>query len=287
LTSYQQHRPRVQLALSQRLTAQIAAHLQEWEVGFTSSDPASILNADGPTRLMGASALFVEINAASIADNYTQLQDILEKLAVRRRVVAVMDPASLDEIGPLMDVPNLEFLVWPGKKEELMGVLQPIDLSKRVAEHVKREGQIDLDSLRGEIERIAQALGALVSASGQPRETASANERTPIESARLIRGIIDSRRARTDFFPPDLFADPAWDILLDLAAARHEGVPVSISSLCIAANVPTTTGLRWIKGLTDSGLLVREADPEDGRRSFVTLSDDTAALMERYLDVIA
>jgi len=37
-------------------------------------------------------------------------------------------------------------------------------------------------------------------------------------------------------------ADPAWDMLLDLTAARAESRAVSVSSLCIAAGVPTTTG---------------------------------------------
>jgi DNA-binding MarR family transcriptional regulator len=110
-------------------------------------------------------------------------------------------------------------------------------------------------------------------------------ERSSSESAALIRDLIRQRRLRADFFPSDLFADPAWDILLDLAAARHEGTKVSVSSLCIAANVPTTTALRWIKALGDAGLLERQPDPGDGRRSFIALTERTAALMERYLDV--
>jgi hypothetical protein len=43
---------------------------------------------------------------------------------------------------------------------------------------------------------------------------------------------------REQFFGPDLFADPAWDILLDLYAARLEQQRVAVSSLCIAAAVP-------------------------------------------------
>ena len=35
-----------------------------------------------------------------------------------------------------------------------------------------------------------------------------------------LREIIKLRRLRDSFFQPDLFADPAWDILLDLKAAR-------------------------------------------------------------------
>src|SRR3546814_2543305 len=75
--------------------------------------------------------------------------------------------------------------------------------------------------------------------------------------------MLRQRRMREQYFPADLFADPAWDMLLDLYAARLEHQPVSVSSLCIAAAVPATTALRWIKTMTEAGLFVREADPQD------------------------
>ena len=77
----------------------------------------------------------------------------------------------------------------------------------------------------------------------------------------------------TGFSAPDLFADPAWDILLDLAASRLEGRSVSVSSLCIAAAVPPTTALRWIRMMTDQQLLERRADRADARRMFVDIAD--------------
>ena len=55
-----------------------------------------------------------------------------------------------------------------------------------------------------------------------------------------------------------------------------------VSSLCIAAAVPATTALRWIKTLTDNGLLVRRTDPHDGRRVFVEMAPTTSIAMKRY-----
>jgi DNA-binding MarR family transcriptional regulator len=75
-------------------------------------------------------------------------------------------------------------------------------------------------------------------------------------------------------------------MLLDLYAARLEHNRVSVSSLCIAAAVPATTALRWIKALTTSGLFERRADPHDGRRIFVALSDSAAAAMHAYFAAI-
>jgi hypothetical protein len=105
----------------------------------------------------------------------------------------------------------------------------------------------------------------------------------PSISPALIRGIIKQRRLRDSFFPSELFADPAWDILLDLMAARLEGKPVSVSSLCIAAAVPPTTALRWITAMTHNQMLVRQDDPDDARRVFIGLSDQTAVDLEHYL----
>lgn len=104
----------------------------------------------------------------------------------------------------------------------------------------------------------------------------------PTLSAREVRTIIRQRRLRDELFDADLFADPAWDMLLDLYAAQLDRTRVSVSSLCIAAAVPATTALRWIKTLTDNGMFVRNADVHDARRIFITLSDTATQAMHRY-----
>ena len=84
------------------------------------------------------------------------------------------------------------------------------------------------------------------------------------------------------FFDGELFGDPAWDMLLDLTAARAEHTRVSVTSLCIASGVPPTTALRWIGQMTDAGLLCRVEDETDRRRAFITLTDKAADAMARY-----
>ncbi len=100
------------------------------------------------------------------------------------------------------------------------------------------------------------------------------------------RMLLDLYNARMKFFPTGLFADPAWDMLLDLTHARLAGKRISVSSLCIAANVPATTALRRIGDLVGSGLAVRVKDESDGRRVFVELTDDGFARMGRYLESV-
>jgi hypothetical protein len=102
----------------------------------------------------------------------------------------------------------------------------------------------------------------------------------------VIRGIIRARRLRQQFFGAGLFADPAWDILLDLMVARIERRQVAVSSLCIAAAVPATTALRWIKQLTEMGLLHRVADPQDGRRVFIELTERAVDTLLAYFSAL-
>lgn len=106
--------------------------------------------------------------------------------------------------------------------------------------------------------------------------------RPPLPDPRLVRQIIRQRHARARYFDSELFADPAWDILLDLTAARAEHKRVSVTSLCIASGVPPTTALRWIAQMTEAGLLERVEDESDKRRAFIALTDRAADAMARY-----
>ena len=105
-------------------------------------------------------------------------------------------------------------------------------------------------------------------------------------SERYIRDMLKLRRRRDSFFNSELFADPAWDILLELYAADLGQVRITITSLCIAAAVPPTTALRWIKQLENEGIILRRDDPVDGRRKFVMLSPKALDAMNAYFQTV-
>jgi len=88
----------------------------------------------------------------------------------------------------------------------------------------------------------------------------------------LAREVYLGRRKRERFLAADLFGEPTWDILLDLYIATGEGRRVPTTSACIGANVPPTTALRWLRILENRGLIAREDDGQDGRRTFVGLT---------------
>lgn len=102
--------------------------------------------------------------------------------------------------------------------------------------------------------------------------------------AKLARNQIRQRRTRDRYFRAEMFADPAWDMMLDLYAAHYEERRVSVSSLCIAAAVPATTALRWINLLTKDAVLERRKDLADGRRIYVHLSEQTRLKLDDYFD---
>jgi predicted transcriptional regulator len=99
---------------------------------------------------------------------------------------------------------------------------------------------------------------------------------------RLLRRVIKQRAYRATYFPDGLFADPAWDMLLDLAAAQAEFRQVSITSLCLASGVPGTTALRYVELLISTGLCARRPDTTDRRRTWITLTDRGVKAVAAY-----
>lgn len=102
-------------------------------------------------------------------------------------------------------------------------------------------------------------------------------------AATLAKYILRQRRRRDTMFNPDYFADPVWDMLLDLFIARSADEEVATSSLLVAACVPPSTGLRRIRELIRDGVVTARRDPHDGRRTFVALTEQSFLAMEQWL----
>lgn len=94
---------------------------------------------------------------------------------------------------------------------------------------------------------------------------------------------MQQRGTRRETFGADVFREPAWDVMLDLYCARLTGKEVSMMDACIAAGVPSTTGLRYVRRLLASKLVTRRRDVKDRRRSWVALTDQAAGQVERWL----
>lgn len=119
---------------------------------------------------------------------------------------------------------------------------------------------------------------------GQPKSKSQLTSRDYLVMAR--KAYSDRRKRAAIFGNPDLFGEPAWDILLDLFIAHADGKMVSVSSACIGSAAPATTGLRWLGILAEEGLVLRDKDPEDHRRVMVRLSDAGVIAMEQFFDSV-
>jgi len=244
---------------------------------------------DAPARLELQAAVRV---AMVLADEPSLgLQQLLvhldaEARSGRLRPVIIAPANMIDVVAGAGLAPAADHLIDPTEDDLFLAIARAVaPASANLQDVTRSNGAGVLQQLSEEAARLASVLASLSS-----EEAGASSAGGILEEGRrgdqiepgFVRSIIRARRLRDQYFRGELFADPAWDMLLDLFAARLEGNRVAVSSLCIAAAVPATTALRWIKALTDRGLLVRAADPRDGRRVYVELAPEAAKAMAVY-----
>jgi hypothetical protein len=224
------------------------------------------------------------------------------------QLVVSTSVAALDDVFACMDQSSPQILVDPSRAERVLALgrvlarvpqrrlrdlaetdrLMLLRLTEQVSQIAERLDRLsptlpsrdpDLDAGDGahRLEAVRRSFHGEDASGRLIRRT-----RPPLPDPRLVRRIQRQRQLRARFFDGDLFADPAWDILLDLTAARAEHKRVSVTSLCIASGVPPTTALRWIGQMREAGLLQRNEDDTDRRRAFIVLTDRAADAMARY-----
>ena len=107
-------------------------------------------------------------------------------------------------------------------------------------------------------------------------ETGGENE--PSEAQ--VKWMLKVRRDRCSVFGASLFSDPAWDILLELLAARLASRSVALADLSHIA--PPSTLARWVAALEERGLVVCKG-PIRPDRMQLALTSDSASRMMRFL----
>jgi len=234
-------------------------------------------------------AIWVEIDRDCGGAMDTLLQRISRDVADGRYAAVVS--TTHDFIDPLVaTIGNSPVeMVVDGDEADRIAALaiatSTLDAPAAVSDAANDRSAERLRQLSDEVSRIASTLARLSAGPGATRTSLEpmSGDAVPSISADTVRSVIRARRARARYFPEDLFADPAWDMLLDLLQAEIAQLRVPVSSLCIAAAVPATTALRWIKTLVSQDLFIRRADPHDGRRVFVELAPNASQALRRYL----
>ncbi|MEO6113397.1 MAG: winged helix DNA-binding protein [Sphingomicrobium sp.] len=241
-----------------------------------------------------ASAIWVEVDEDGGA-SLDRLLDRVDAEAGSGRFPAIVSvPLSLiDAVDARLQDRSVTLLIDPTDADRAAALALATARrgeGVRLNDVASEASAIRLRQLSDEVSRIATTLARLSTVPGAPSaeriDPGVLGGDKPNVSAELVRQVIRARRVRARFFDELLFADPAWDMLLDLLQAEIAQHRVPVSSLCIAAAVPPTTALRWIKTMTDAGLFLRRSDPHDGRRVFVELSPSASESIRRYFSEV-
>jgi DNA-binding MarR family transcriptional regulator len=99
-----------------------------------------------------------------------------------------------------------------------------------------------------------------------------------------VLSILCVRRGRDEVMGRGLFSDPAWDILLELYAARLGQRRMTLNELARSIGAPQSTVARWITVLTDKGLVIALTEADEAVRLWVELSAEGDAAMKRLVD---
>ena len=272
--------------------------------GFTVRDCCGLDEyASGQGRALG-DLVIVDCDRvdAAVMATLSRLDMRVEKAGARLIVATVM--GALDMVFGCFASSHSHILVDPPHGERVIAIGRAMgDLPSARLREMADEDRLALLRLTEQVGQLARRLEGLPGDGKPGRSTEGGAYRleSPVQAwsaqpaathpalpdAQVINQIIKQRALRTRFFEAELFADPAWDILLDLALAKVERRQVSVTSLCIAANVPPTTALRWIGQMVDAGLLLRIPDRTDRRRAHIALSDSAADAMARYFAALA
>lgn len=89
-----------------------------------------------------------------------------------------------------------------------------------------------------------------------------------------------------------IFADYACDeaavsILLDVYKTQLQKKRLSVTAFCVMNDVSQSTALRRITALANAGLIEREDDGKDARRSLLSTTPNGQEVIQRYLAAIA
>jgi DNA-binding MarR family transcriptional regulator len=95
--------------------------------------------------------------------------------------------------------------------------------------------------------------------------------------------LLDSRRARKRYLPPDLFGEPAWDVLLALYVTEQSATRLPIGKLAELVEAPLSTIVRWVRALEAESLVGRVDHPTDRRIVFIRLLDKGRMALDAYL----
>lgn len=96
-------------------------------------------------------------------------------------------------------------------------------------------------------------------------------------AAATAGAILKFRRIRSEILPKESFAEPGWDLLLELFVADANGHRLTARAVSEQNNIPPSVLSRWLMHLTQIGFIVGDGDGN---------LDDPLTLSGKALDTI-
>jgi hypothetical protein len=252
--------------------------------GVALSSTRTLRSLGAPGAVMGRGIYVLDLTAADDDSVERALMHMKSHLdATNSYMLALFDRTHIDNVASWDFESRAALLCDPDDHDWAVALTAAKAAMGNRLNDTGRDGEAErLRRLNEEVARIAERLGDLAKQSSRLAPGDDASRKSEAVTSGEVRVMIRARRLREQIFDAGLFADPAWDMLLDLFAAELEEKQISVSSLCVAAAVPSTTALRWIGILEKGGLVERRAAPEDRRKSYLFLTEVAWAGMSQY-----
>lgn len=206
-------------------------------------------------------------------DGLTLLDELSNRFMATRPLVAIVvtGQSSLDIAISAMRSNAIDFLEKPVSLQALSASM------RRASARWNRLAAVF------QLQAMAQAGGILPIEASLRAETDNRDKPSLDDLQSFATQMMKDRQIRSKYFDAQILNGPAWDILIDLAAAGLQGRAVPTSSACASTQAPFSTALRHVNQLVEAGLVKRTVDPGDKRRTLLELEPEALEQMTRYL----
>lgn len=106
---------------------------------------------------------------------------------------------------------------------------------------------------------------------------------------RVAGKLLFERNMRRQFMAPEIFGEPAWDILLSAFLAEQDNTKPTVVGACTVCHIPFVIGFRWLKVLEKLGLMARytvKLPNDDLLIEYARLTPVGLAAIESYLGTL-
>jgi len=203
------------------------------------------------------------------------------------QLILVTGQASVDAAVAAIRLEASDFLFKPIEPKRLRESVQKA-LERAAKARAVHRAAITIESDREEVRELedtARRLALRMQAVFQLGETRRPDV-TPSSDREALTLLSRVRDTRQSVFGEALMPEPAWEMLAELMRATLDEAHLSVTALCLSSQSPTTTALRKIEELELAGLVRREPDAKDRRRSYVELTPNGILRMRMFLDAL-